>query len=52
MMTAMRVIGQRERNHDRYGEIRIVRIVIIRGDRKRKSMKCIKLKIMSSKDYE
>lgn len=39
MTTAMRVIGQRERNRDRYGVIRIARIVIIRGGRERKSTK-------------
>lgn len=39
MMTVRRVIGQRERNHDPCGEIRIVKIVIIRGGRERKSTK-------------
>lgn len=41
MMTATKVIGQRERNHDLCGEIRIAKTVITRGDRERKSAKCV-----------
>lgn len=46
MMTVKIVIGQRERNHDPCGEIRIVKTAIIRGGRERKSTKCMILNII------